>query len=66
VVLVAGEAVASLPPSTLWLMTAGGILYTIGVVFHLWETLPYQNAIWHLHVLVATACFYAAIVMEVL
>ena len=23
------------------------VLYTVGVVFHLWERLPYQNAIWH-------------------
>ena len=65
VLFVADEAVAVLPPATLALMTAGGVLYTIGVVFHLWDALPYQNAIWHLHVLIATACFYAAVRVEV-
>jgi hemolysin III len=29
------------------LLGVGGALYTLGVIFHLWERLPYQNAIWH-------------------
>ena len=37
-------------------------LYTVGVVFHLWEKLRYHNAIWHVFVLVASACHFAAIV----
>ena len=66
VIFVADEAMEVLPPETLALMVAGGLLYTIGVVFHLWNALPYQNAIWHLHVLVATICFYAAVMIEVI
>src|SRR3546814_1483045 len=38
--LVAG---ASLP--ALVLLITGGGLYSLGVIFHLWERLPYQNAI---------------------
>ena len=53
---------ASLPVSAMILLAAGGALYTIGVIFHLWERLPFQNAIWHLFVLVATSCHFAAIV----
>ncbi|HEX2115244.1 MAG TPA: hemolysin III family protein [Alphaproteobacteria bacterium] len=52
-------------PGALALLAAGGILYTIGVVFHLWESLPYQNAIWHGFVLAGAACHYAAIVHEI-
>lgn len=51
----------ALPTSTLWLLAIGGILYTAGVVFHLWESLRFQNAIWHTFVLVAAACHYGAV-----
>lgn len=47
------------------LVIAGGLLYTIGVVFHLWEKLPFSNAIWHFFVLVATFCFYGAILGDI-
>jgi hemolysin III len=50
-----------LPNSTLWLLAAGGILYTLGVVFHLWENLRFHNAIWHAFVLVAAVCHYSAV-----
>jgi hemolysin III len=45
----------------LTLLVIGGAIYTIGVVFHLWQRLPYQNAIWHAFVLVAAGCHYAAV-----
>ncbi len=51
----------ALPASTRGLLVLGGILYTAGVVFHLWESLRFQNAIWHTFVLVAAACHYGAV-----
>ncbi len=53
--------VAALPVATLVLLGAGGLLYTIGVVFHLWQRLIYQNLIWHLFVVSGAACHYVAI-----
>jgi hemolysin III len=53
--------IAALPASTLWLLAAGGLLYTAGVVFHIWESLRFQNAIWHSFVLGAAACHYTAV-----
>jgi hemolysin III len=50
---------------TLALIAAGGALYTIGVGFHVWERLPFQNAIWHGFVLAAAAVHYAAVVYGV-
>lgn len=47
---------------TLALIALGGVLYTIGVLFHIWERLPFQNAIWHAFVLAAASVHYAAIV----
>src|SRR5437870_2059315 len=43
------------------LIGVGGVLYSIGVGFHLWRALPFHNAIWHSFVLVAACCHYAAI-----
>ncbi|QEL26588.1 hemolysin III family protein [Bosea sp. F3-2] len=59
--IVMWESIAQLPSIALWLMLAGGLLYTVGVVFHLWQSLPFQNAIWHAFVLVASGCFYGAV-----
>jgi hemolysin III len=55
------SVVASLPTSTLWFIAAGGMLYSLGVIFHVWERLRFQNAIWHSFVLLAAACHYTAV-----
>ena len=44
----------------------GGILYSAGVVFHLWDQLRFQNAIWHAFVVAAAAFQYAAVFSSVL
>lgn len=65
--VVAGQSLlAELPEPVLWLMGAGGLLYTAGVVFYLWERLPFHNTIWHVFVLVASLAFYAAVLTFVL
>jgi len=65
-VLAAWEPLMSaLPGTVLTLLMIGGVLYTIGVVFHLWERLPYQNAIWHGFVLSAASCHFAAVIFVV-
>jgi hemolysin III len=56
---------SALPGVALTLLTIGGVLYTVGVVFHLWERLPYQNAIWHGFVLSAASCHFAAVIFLV-
>lgn len=44
---------------------AGGLLYTVGVVFHAAENMKFANAIWHGFVIAASACFFAAIAFVV-
>ena len=56
---------ASISLSAILLLTAGGVLYSVGVLFHLWERLAYQQPIWHGFVSAAAACHYAAILGEV-
>lgn len=60
-VLAFGPMLDALSSTALMLLLAGGVLYTVGVVFHLWEKLPYNNAIWHTCVLTASACHFAAV-----
>lgn len=56
---------ASISLTTLSLLGIGGVLYSIGVIFHLWQSLPYQNAIWHLFVLVGTGFHFGAVATAV-
>jgi hemolysin III len=46
-VLVFSSLAASLPAASLWLLVAGGIVYSLGIVFHVWERLKFQTALWH-------------------
>jgi hemolysin III len=58
--------VAELPSTALSLLVIGGVLYSVGVIFHVWERLRFQNAVWHAFVLLAAACHYAAVMNLVL
>jgi len=62
---VIGPMAAALAPVTLVLIAAGGVLYSVGVIFHVWESLRFQNAIWHGFVLSAAACHYGAVLTSV-
>jgi hemolysin III len=63
--LAIGPLMRTLPMATLILLLVGGVIYSAGVVFHLWRGLRFQNAIWHGFVLAAAGCHYAAILLVV-
>ena len=50
-----------LPWTTLQFLVLGGLLYSTGIAFHLWDRLRFQNAIWHLFVLLAGGAHYFAV-----
>jgi hemolysin III len=56
---------AAIEPAPLILIVAGGVVYSLGVVFHLWRSLPFHNAIWHGFVLAAASVHYVAVLMTV-
>jgi hemolysin III len=58
--------VAVLPAMALWFVIAGGALYSLGVIFHAWQRLRFQNVIWHCFVLLGAACHYTAVLDLVL
>lgn len=49
-ILVFQTMVATLPAVTLWLILAGGLTYSAGIVFHLWDRLKFHNVLWHVFV----------------
>jgi hemolysin III len=50
-----------MPLAGLGLLVAGGISYSIGVIFFCRDDLPYFHAIWHLFVMAGTALHFCAI-----
>lgn len=56
----------ALPTGALLLIAAGGMAYTVGVIFYGWHSLPYSHAIWHVFVLVGSALHYFAVALYVL
>jgi hemolysin III len=62
IVLLALDSItAALSNRALTLLVAGGIVYTVGVAFHLMERLHFHNVIWHVFVLGGAACQFVAI-----
>lgn len=51
----------NISPRGLWFILAGGLSYTIGVIFYLWRRLKFSHAIWHLFVIGGTVCFFFAV-----
>ncbi len=49
----------------IWLV-AGGVMYTVGVVFYAWKRIPYNHAIWHLFVMAGSTCHYIAVIYSVI
>lgn len=60
-VVIAWPMFEKLPTGAAVLVIVGGLLYTFGVVFHVWERLRFQRAIWHSFVLAASSCHFVAV-----
>ena len=65
-VMLYDAVVRALPALALGFIVAGGLLYSLGVIFHAWRRLRFQNAIWHGFVLAGAACHYTAVLDLVL
>src|SRR5260370_36420018 len=60
IVIALGPLMASVTLTTVVLLAVGRVLYTAGVVFHVWEALPFNKAVWHGLVIAAAACHHCA------
>jgi hemolysin III len=54
--------VESLPEKVVWLVVAGGVLYSAGIVFHVLDR-RFHNAIWHGFVLLAAGVHFGAVAL---
>ncbi len=48
-------------PAGIALLVAGGLCYTLGIVFYAWKQLRYSHLVWHLFVLGGTVCHFFAV-----
>lgn len=65
ILFVPGGFREAIPDTAFILIAAGGISYTVGVIFYLWKKLTYHHAIWHLFVLGGSICHYVAVLLAV-
>jgi hemolysin III len=60
-VLAAGPIIANMETTGLLLLALGGLAYTGGVAFFVWESMPFNHAVWHLFVLAGSTCHFLSI-----
>lgn len=66
VVLVIEPLINSLPTGGLRLLAAGGLAYSLGVIFYVWKAVPYSHAIWHLFVFAGTVLQFLSVLLYVI
>jgi hemolysin III len=47
-----------------WLLIGGGLVYSAGVIFYMWDRIPFHKAIWHGFVLTAAVLQFSAVAAE--
>lgn len=60
------QMVTKLPAGSVWLLAAGGVIYSLGVIFYVSKRIPYNHAIWHGFVLGGSLCHFLAIYLYVM
>ena len=57
---------AAVPSGGITWLLAGGLFYTVGVIFYAFRRIPYNHAIWHIFVMAGSFCHYWAVLRYVL
>ena len=66
VVLAIDPLISALPEGGLWLLVLGGVAYSVGVIFYIWESLPYGHAVWHVFVFLGTVLQFFSVLLYVI
>ena len=66
VVIALKPLIAVFPFPALVLLAAGGLSYTGGVVFYMWDRLPFNHAVWHAFVLGGSVSHFLCVLLYVL
>lgn len=64
-VLVLEPLAGAIHADGLALLVAGGLFYSVGVLFYVWRRLPYHHAVWHAFVLAGSACHFSCVLRYV-
>jgi hemolysin III len=56
----------ALPAVAIAWIVAGGIVYTLGTIFYIWNKFPFNHAIWHFFVLAGSFCHFYAVMLHVI
>ncbi|HQW09372.1 MAG TPA: hemolysin III family protein [Steroidobacteraceae bacterium] len=57
--------IESVPRAALWLIAAGGFVYSLGVPVYIAKRLPFRRAIWHTFVIAAATLHWVAVLIGV-
>ncbi len=60
-VIIIGDLIKLAPPTGVIFLAAGGISYTLGVIFYVQKSKPYTHAIWHIFVLAGTVLHFFSV-----
>ena len=60
------QLLANLKLGGLLLLIAGGLLYTLGIVFYIIKKIKYFHSVWHLFVLFASICHILSVIIYIL
>jgi hemolysin III len=65
IVIAAKPLLTSLATGGIILLVVGGLFYSLGVIFYVWDNLSYNHAVWHLFVLAGSAAQFFSILLYV-
>lgn len=55
--------IASMPPISLFFLVAGGVFYTLGIIFYAIKKVKYFHSVWHLFTIVGSVLHYFCILI---
>ncbi len=61
VVFIYDDIISEMNAITYNLLWIGGLSYSVGVIFYIWNTLPYNHFVWHLFVFAGTFCHFLSL-----
>ncbi|QYJ91717.1 PAQR family membrane homeostasis protein TrhA [Shewanella halotolerans] len=65
-VIVMKQLLAAMSPLGFQLLLAGGIFYSVGVIFYVGKRIPFNHAIWHLFVLAGALSHFLCVYLTVI
>ena len=65
IMFVWGDLIANISQQSLILLFIGGILYTLGTIFYMWNWFKYHHFIWHIFVLLGSVAHFFAVYLLV-